>query len=91
MNRCREVGEPATAESTSNPDSPKPIGPLRLWTDATGKYKVEAELVSYVDKVVTIKRKDNKIVKLPFEKAEQDDQAYVIKLTTKDPDNPFDP
>ena len=41
---------------------------IHTWTDSTGKYKTEAEFVSLVDDVVTLRKKNGKEVKLSLKR-----------------------
>jgi SLA1 Homology Domain 1 (SHD1) protein len=57
-----------------------PVGSdkYRTWTDVTGSYKIEAELVEATDAAVTLKRKeDGRIVKVPIEKLSPEDQEFL--------------
>lgn len=70
-------------------DAAKP-GEKRTWTDATGKFKIEATFVKQDGDQVELKRTDGKTVKLPFAKLSAADQDFVKKLNSEnDPDNPF--
>lgn len=50
---------------------------VRKWTDATGKYSVEAELVEFKDGKVHLRRADGQVVAVPLEKLSAADQAHV--------------
>ena len=56
---------------------PKPPEPLRTWTDATGKFTVEATFISYANGVVKLKRKDGRVVAIDIEQLSRRDQEYV--------------
>jgi hypothetical protein len=50
----------------------------RVWTDATGQYKVEADLVAFNDQTVVLQRKDDKeLGAVPIEKLSQTDQEFL--------------
>jgi len=51
-----------------------PKGP-RTWTDATGTYKIEAELVRVADGKVELKKADGTVVSVPLDKLSAADQA----------------
>ncbi len=51
--------------------------PLRLWTDATGKYQVRAALVDSDSGQVQLRKPDGKIVPVPIDKLSLADQQYV--------------
>ena len=57
-----------------------PIAFARTWTDSTGKYTVEAELLDFKDGNVQLKKEDGKTVNVPIEKLSDTDQEYVCKL-----------
>jgi len=50
---------------------------MRTWTDSSGAYRVEAELVDENDGTVRLKRGDGRIVSLPLDRLSPADQAYV--------------
>ncbi len=52
----------------------------RQWTDATGKYTVEAEFVELSAGVVKLSASDGKTISLPLEKLSAADQRHVKKL-----------
>jgi hypothetical protein len=59
-------------------------GEVRVWTDNTGEFKTEAEFVSLVDGVVTLRKPGTqKTVKLPLERLSDQDQNYVDELVSK--------
>jgi hypothetical protein len=53
-------------------------GKYRTWTDVTGKFQVEAELVESTEAKVTLRlKKDGKTVTLPLEKLSQQDREFL--------------
>jgi len=56
-----------------------PSAPLavRRWTDTTGKFSVEAELVGVKDGNVTLKRESGQVVTVPLERLCQKDRDYL--------------
>lgn len=52
---------------------------MRTWTDASGKFTVEAELASFKDGKVRLRRADGKEMTLPIGKLSADDQKFVRK------------
>ncbi|MHC4400754.1 MAG: SHD1 domain-containing protein [Planctomycetota bacterium] len=52
----------------------------RLWTDSTGKYHIEAELVGRVGDKVRLKQKDGQLIEVPVEKLSEADRRYVASL-----------
>lgn len=57
----------------------------RTWTDASGKFKIEAELVSNDGDQVKLRKKDKRVVTLPVAKLSKEDQDYLAALD----ENPF--
>ena len=61
--------------------APAPAGTgdkFRTWTDVTGTYKIEAELIEATAENVTLKRKeDGRIVKVPIDKLSPEDQEFL--------------
>ncbi|NQT13866.1 MAG: caspase family protein, partial [Planctomycetes bacterium] len=53
----------------------------REWTDTTGKYTVEAELVSFKDGTVRLKKQDGSVISLSLEKLSARDREYLTKQT----------
>ncbi len=53
---------------------------IHTWTDATGKYKTEAEFVSLVDDLVTLRKKDGNEVEVQLKRLSKDDQLLAQKL-----------
>jgi|GEM_PF-6314161 len=68
------------AEATAAAPSADPD--VRTWTDATGKFKIEAKLLEFKDGKVKLERTDGKVVTLPFDKLSAADQFFV---ETKNP------
>ena len=61
---------------------------FRTWTDATGRFKVDAKLISQANGSVTLRRRDEQEIVLPFEKLSEPDREF---LTANDEANPFRP
>ena len=67
-------------ESPANPPaSAADPGPkYRTWTDVTGTFQIEAELIQATSEQVTLKRKeDGRVVKVPIEKLSPEDQEFL--------------
>lgn len=60
----------------------------RLWTDATGRHRVEADLVESDDQKVVLKRAGGKLVTIPVEKLSDADREFV---KTAKPSLPVEP
>ncbi|MBC7856263.1 MAG: hypothetical protein IAF94_22765 [Pirellulaceae bacterium] len=52
---------------------------LRTWSDASGKFRIEAELVSLEDGSVNLKKKSGEVVSVPLAKLSKADQEFVAK------------
>ena len=52
-------------------------GEAREWTDATGKYKIEADLVGFDDESVVLRRADKQLGAVPIEKLSENDREYL--------------
>jgi hypothetical protein len=52
---------------------------VRTWTDSTGAYQVQAELVDEDGGTVRLRKSDGQIVALPLERLSAADQAYIRK------------
>lgn len=61
----------------------------RTWTDASGRFKIEAVMLKFADGKVSLKRTDGREIDLPLEKLSAADQAYV-KQEAAEPKNPFE-
>ena len=58
----------------------------RVWVDSTGKYKIEATLVSHTDSTVKLRRGDGRIIEMPIKKLSAEDRAFLESYN----DNPFE-
>lgn len=56
-----------------------PQGELRTWSDATGKFQIEATLIGVVDGKVQLKKKSGEIVTVPVDKLSKEDQEFLAK------------
>lgn len=52
-------------------------GDLRSWTDNTGQYKVEAQLVGVKDGLVQLERVSGSVITIPLERLSETDQQFV--------------
>ena len=52
-------------------------GPVRTWTDSTGKYTVEAELLDVDNGKVRLKKNDGSVVTVPLVKMSAGDRAFL--------------
>jgi hypothetical protein len=65
--------------------SMKPTSALaRTWTDKTGKYKVDADLIAFNDKSAVLKRADHELGMLPIDALSTADQEYLKSKAAAD-------
>jgi hypothetical protein len=50
---------------------------MRTWHDASGKFEIEATLVSLKDQTVTLKKKDGRTIRVPLKKLGAEDQKFI--------------
>ena len=55
----------------------------REWTDTTGKFKIEAELVSVADGNVQLRKKDGSMISVPLDKLSQEDREFLAAIQQK--------
>jgi hypothetical protein len=67
---------PAAALPTSRPTG----APLRTWTDTTGKFRVEAELIGVADGKVQLKKQDGAVIGVPLDKLSKEDQEFLAGM-----------
>lgn len=65
------------------------VANARMWTDSTGKYKIDADLVAFNDKIVILQRADHDLAQVPIEKLSQADRAYLTTKEAADTVNKF--
>ncbi len=49
----------------------------RVWTDSTGKYSIEADLIAFNETTVVLQRADRQLGHVPIEKLSQADRDYL--------------
>jgi hypothetical protein len=54
-----------------------PCAQARVWTDESGKYTLEADLVTANDRNVVLKRPDHEMVAIPIEKLSEADREFL--------------
>ncbi len=59
----------------------------RTWSDATGKFQVDASFINLVDGKVNLRRADGRTLSVPLDKLSAADQLFVKQL--EDAENPF--
>lgn len=94
------VAKTATvASATSSPAAPTAGAPnsaptsspgYRLWKDSTGRFEIEALLLSLDNGLVRLLRRDRKEISVPFSRLSDADQKFIEKSLSES-SNPFDP
>jgi hypothetical protein len=49
----------------------------RVWTDSTGKYSIEADLIAFNESTVILQRSDHQLGQVPIDKLSQADRDYL--------------
>jgi len=65
------------SEQSPKPDAEKR---MRTWTDKSGRFTVEAELLEVTDGIVFLRRADGKKLKLPATKLSAKDRGYLREI-----------
>ncbi len=63
---------------------------LRTWTDATGKFSIEAKFLQLDGDYVVLERASGDKQRIPLSKLSAADQAYVKSSMSKSDENPFE-
>lgn len=56
-----------------------PVAELRTWSDASGKFQIEATLIGVADGKVQLKKKSGEVVTVPTDKLSKEDQEFLAK------------
>jgi hypothetical protein len=86
----RSPNQPPSYKEAPYPSSPTApaTAQFRTWSDATGKFKVEAKFLSADSSGVQIERKDGKKLTIPLERLSAADQQFVA--AQRKSENPFE-
>ena len=79
---------PITDTSIAEPTSKPELGPLRTWSDQTGKFKIQASLVKQDNGNVFLKSTDQRTISVPINQLSDADQTF-LKEQSSEADNPF--
>lgn len=90
--------KPAVTQPAGTQPAAAPGTPSRTWTDASGKFKIEAEFVSLTGDQIQLKKVDGKFVTMALDKLSAVDQEVAKALAAvamakgpaKEPENPFE-
>ena len=50
---------------------------MRTWRDSSGKFEIEATLVSFKGQTVTLKKKDGSTIRVLLKKLSDEDQKFI--------------
>src|SRR6185436_20483991 len=53
------------------------LAAARVWTDSTGKYSIEADLVAFNETTVILQRADHQLGQVAIDKLSQADRGYL--------------
>jgi S1-C subfamily serine protease len=73
----KAIATDASAKPMAAAGAPPKDGEFRAWTDKTGKYKKEAQLVTTVDDKVILKSRDGEVLTLPIAALSAEDLAFL--------------
>ena len=76
------LSQPALAQTTESTE-------IRKWSDLTGKFSVDAKLISNDGETVILERETGQQVQVPLNKLSKEDQAFLKNQTEHE--NPFTP
>lgn len=62
---------------------------MREWVDATGKFKIQAKMLSQADGKVELEKSDGLVVTLPIDKLSVKDQTFLKESKASQSANPF--
>ncbi len=83
-----EFVQPVTPPTGMSNTNAAAKGAVRMWSDLSGRFKIEAEFVSLIDGSVSLRRKDGRLIAIALEKLSADDQT-IAKGAALDAENPF--
>ncbi len=64
-------------------------GKSRLWSDATGKFKIDAVMLDRNANAVRLQKTDGRVITVPVSKLSKNDQDYLKSLDAEPDENPF--
>ncbi len=67
------------AAKGDDPFGSRDVKPLRMWTDASGQYHVEARLVSFQDGTVRLQKANGGYVRIAYDQLCDGDQSFVLR------------
>lgn len=56
----------------------------RVWTDSTGQYTLDADLIAFDDRNVVLRRADHELVALPLDTLSEEDLEYLKSSAARD-------
>ena len=70
--------KPADKDDPFGAGGSNDVKTLRMWTDASGKYQIEARFVSFLDGSVRLQRADGHYVRIAYDRLCSVDQSFVL-------------
>ena len=52
---------------------------LRIWSNDSGKFRIEAEFVKVADGKVQLKRKNGEVITVPLDRLSKADQEFIAQ------------
>jgi hypothetical protein len=56
----------------------------RTWTDSTGNYSIDADMIAFNDATIVLKKKNRQLVAVPIDKLSKEDQKYLASKEAAD-------
>ena len=75
--------KPAAPKADDDPFAANENNSLRQWTDASGKYQIEARFVNSADGFVRLQRADGRFVRIELTKLCAADQGFILSQIEK--------
>ncbi len=70
--------KPPVPEKKDDPFGARDVKSLRQWTDASGKYRIEARFVSYSEGTVRLQKADGRYYRVKYDRLCATDQDFVL-------------
>lgn len=82
--RLRQAQEAQEAAKKALAEDAEPSGNFRTWRDSTGKFRIEAKLVSNADGKVTLEKHDGSQVAIPMSRLSASDRVFLRSKIARD-------
>ncbi|HVT26502.1 MAG TPA: SHD1 domain-containing protein [Lacipirellulaceae bacterium] len=60
------------------------LASARIWTDSTGRYTIDADLIAFNGQMVVLKRADHQLGEVPIDKLSKADRKYLVSKEAND-------